>query len=119
MCPSNAYELETIRLVLITQRNSKLLKFVVEAPDEIEVQGSKEREVRDTATWFLVPKEQGEFVVVVRGLGLASSFRDEHSVSVHRIDHLSRRWFNLLVALGGTIGVLGCIKALRSRTGRP
>jgi hypothetical protein len=112
-CSSTAYEWETIRLrIRVRRHKDNPLQFRVEAPDQIGVQGAKEREVREAENWFLLPKEQGEFVVVVRGLGQARNFSYEHKLSVRRFDHLPRRWFVLLTTVAGVVGFIGAVKAL-------
>lgn len=111
-CPRTAYEYETIRLVLTVPATSTVpAKFIVETPKEIEVQGSKERVVQGSETWFLVPTQQGEYTVVVRGLGEVS-FRDEHGISVRRFDNLTRRSFNFVLAVGAFVGFIGTVVSL-------
>lgn len=111
-CSASAYEMETIQLRIKVRDKTKSLKFRVEAPPQIDVQGDKEREVRGAENWFLVPKEQGEFVIVVRGLGEARDLNYEHKLSVRRFDHLRRRWFVLLTIVTGVVGFIGAVRAL-------
>jgi hypothetical protein len=59
-CPPTAYELETVRLTITVRHNNgyaKPLRFSIESPAEVEVQGTKERQVRDSESWFLLPKQ--------------------------------------------------------------
>jgi hypothetical protein len=110
-CPSIAYEFETVQLVVTTGTNRPLI-LNIEAPDEIEVQGRKEREVEATETWFLLPKEQGEYTVVLRSLEIGAEYRNEHHISVRRFWFVTRRWFYLLVGIGALIGTLGAAAKL-------
>ena len=87
------------------------LRFSIETPAEVEVQGTKERQVRDSESWFLLPKEQGEYIVVVRGLAEARSFASEQHLSVRRLDGLTRRQFFFCTALGSVLGIVGAVIA--------
>lgn len=112
ICPPTAYELETVRLTITVRHRDGItrpLRFSIESPAEIEVQGAKERIVRDSESWFLLPKEQGEYVVVVRGLAEARSFTFEQHLSVRKLDGLTRRQFVFGAAVGGTISIVGII----------
>jgi len=116
ICPPTAYELETVRLTIIVRHSDgvgKPLRFSIETPAEVEVQGSKERQVSDSESWFLLPKEQGEYVVVVHGLAEARSFSFEQHLSVRRLDDLTRNQFNILMALVSLSGLVGIIGTVR------
>jgi hypothetical protein len=117
-CSSRAYELEAVRLTVHVNYPDGVMRpvrFRIEAPSQIEVQGDTELEIIESGSWFLLPKEQGEYVVVVRGLGEARSFEYDQHISVYRIDHLSRRWFVILTTVGSVIAFIGLCKALVSR----
>lgn len=77
------------------------------------MQGSKERQVSDSESWFLLPKEQGEYVVVVHGLAEARSFSFEQHLSVRRLDDLTRNQFNILMALVSLSSLFGIIGTVR------
>jgi hypothetical protein len=116
ICPPTAYEFETVQLTVVVRHSDgvgKPLRFSIEAPAEIEVQGSKERQVSDSESWFLLPKEQGEYVVVVHSIAEARLFSYEHHLSVRRLDGLTRNQFNILMAfmsLSGLVGIIGTVR---------
>ena len=112
--PGTAYELETVRLTITVHRKdgvAKPLRFSIESPAEVEVQGTKERQVEDSESWFLLPKEQGEYVVVVRGLAEARPFAFEQHLSVRRLDGFTRRQFVVGTVVGTIVGIIGTVIA--------
>jgi hypothetical protein len=119
-CPSEAYELETFAVeVIIPPPPGNTAptphRFRVEVPEQIQVQGDKDRQIRGRGSWYLTPKEQGEFVVVISG---EKGFEFHKRIGVHRIDHLSRREFTALVAFGAILGVVGTFKKIFSKSDR-
>lgn len=117
-CPSSSYELGTIRLSVWRNglpKNAKPVLLVVETSEQIEVQGDRQRQVRANENWFLIPKEQGEYEIVVRGTEGATVHKYSLPLRVYRVDHIPRRWFVFCEIAGGVIGALGAIKALASR----
>jgi hypothetical protein len=123
ICPPITYELETVRLTIIVRHKdgaAKPLRFSVESPAEVEVQGTKERLVRNSESWFLLPKEQGEYVIVVRGLADARSFTFEQHLSVRKFDGFTRRQFVFWTAVGSIVGFIGTVIAwLTGRSKKP
>jgi hypothetical protein len=122
ICPKRAYEFETVHLTVFVTglpKGSKSLTCTVETSENIEVQGSRQREVVGKEDWFLIPKEQGEYVVVVRGLAAAKGLPFEQLLSVFKIDHIPRRWYVFLVAMAGLLGVIGTLKKLWSKGKTP
>lgn len=118
ICPKRAYEYETVHLtVLVTglPKGSKSLTCTVETSENIEVQGSLQRQVVGKEDWFLIPKEQGEYIVVVRGLATAKGLPFEQPLSVFKIDHIPRRWYVVLLAIASVIGFIGTLKRLWSK----
>lgn len=114
-CPSIAYEFEAIHLTITVHRrdgSAKPVRFSIESPTEVEVQGAKEREVRDSGDWILVPKEQGEYVVVVRGLAETRYFNSEQHLSVRRFDGLTRPQFEICMAVAGIVGFIGTLATI-------
>jgi hypothetical protein len=96
ICPPTAYELETVQLTVMVRRNDGVAKpwrFSIESPAGVEEQGTKERQVQNSESWFLLPKEQGEYVIVVRGLGDVRPFTFEQHLSVRKFDGFTRRQF--------------------------
>jgi hypothetical protein len=104
--------METLKLTI---SSLEARKFRIEVPDQIEVQGEKERKVVRSEDWFILPKEQGEYVLVVRELNPARPFVSEKHLSVYRIDHIPRRWFVVLTAIGAVAGFVGTVNALRRK----
>ncbi len=118
ICPKRAYESETVRLtVWLTglPKGVKSLTCTIETSEKIEVQASRQRDVVSKEDWFLVPKEQGEYVVVVRGLAAAKGLPFEQPLSVYKVDHIPRRWYVILVAIGGVSGLIGTLIGLFRR----
>lgn len=119
ICPKRAYESETVRLtVWVTglPKGAKSLTCTVETREKIEVQGSRQREVINKEDWFLVPKEQGEYVVVVRGLAAAKGLPFVQPLSVYKIDHIPRRWYVVMVGMGSVLGLIGTLRTLSRRS---
>ena len=115
ICPSIAYELEAIHLTIAVRRRdgaAKPLRFTIESPAEVEVQGATEREVRDSVDWILIPREQGEYVVVIRGLAQARSFSTERHLSVRKFDGLTRRQFEICVAVASIVTFIAALTTI-------
>ncbi len=119
-CPTRAYESETIRLTLwVTgrRRDARPFTFVVETSEKIEVQGDKRRRVQGTEDWFLIPREQGEYEVVVRGSEGAEGLKHEQPLSVYKLDHIPRRWFIGLATFGTILGAIGTLVTIFRKRG--
>lgn len=115
ICPKRAYEYETVHLTVSVTglpKGSKSLTCTVETSENIEVQGSRQREVVGKEDWFLIPKEQGEYVIVVRGRAAAKGLPFEQPLSVFKIDHIPRRWYVFLIAMASVLGLIGTLKKL-------
>lgn len=66
--------------------------FSVDAPEQVQVMGEKKRQILDDESWFLTPKEQGEFFVVVFEDSIPNSQRHLTEYMVYRGSGLTFWW---------------------------
>lgn len=117
-CPDSSYEHETIHLLVLRwnlPRKAKPALFTIETSDDVEVQGKRQQLVMTNAEWILVPKEQGEYEVVVRGPDGPTMRTFDLRLRVYRLDHIPRREFVAFEVLGGVIGAIGVVVSMARR----
>lgn len=114
LCPSHSYEMESFALEVFAPPENRISTprhFWVKPPAEISVAEDTGLMLIDSKSWHLTPKEQGEYDIVVGGDMPEDIVKH---VSVHRIDHLSRRQFTLLSIGASVIAFIGTMITIRN-----
>ncbi len=112
-CPWRAYEFETIILKVAVHRSAGAMRgpipIEIETSDQVAVQGAKKREVAVSENWFLLPKEQGDYVVEVRSSKPldAWQFHEGLPLRVYKFDHIRGRSYVAGTALSAILGAVG------------
>ena len=114
LCPSDAYESESFTLEIFAPPDKRIATprhFWVKPPADISVVEDTGLFLIDSASWHLTAKEQGEYDILVGGDMPADVVKH---VSVHRIDHLSRRQFTYIALTASVVAFISTIVTLRN-----
>lgn len=114
LCPRHAYEMESFPVEVFIPPDDRIStprRFWVKPPAEISIAEDPGLMLIDSMAWHLIAKEQGEYDIVVGGDMQGDVVKH---VSVHRIDHLSRRQFTLLSIGASLIAFIGTIITIRN-----